>query len=152
MDWVEEVADSKDARDYRRRVEDSETASMWQSLGFGPQYKAAYCMAACPAGDSVCGTTCVNEMTDAANCGSCGHACAAGLNQKNPLAEFRPLLLAALEALYRGTGAAAIGEQAHLREPAAERQGCLRQIREGRREVEEAVYARGILQALRLGR
>ena len=29
--------------------------SMWQSLGFGPQYKAAYCMAACPAGDDVIG-------------------------------------------------------------------------------------------------
>ena len=55
VDWVEQVADSKDAQDYRRRVEDSETASMWQSLGFGPQYKAAYCMAACPAGDDVIG-------------------------------------------------------------------------------------------------
>ena len=28
---------------------------MWQSLGFGPNYKAAYCMAACPAGDDVIG-------------------------------------------------------------------------------------------------
>src|SRR3954466_13108119 len=55
VDWVEEVADSKDAKDYRRRVDDSETASMWQSLGFGPNYKAAYCMAACPAGDDVIG-------------------------------------------------------------------------------------------------
>ena len=55
VDWVEQVADSEDAEDYRRRVEDSETASMWQSLGFGPQYKAAYCMAACPAGDDVIG-------------------------------------------------------------------------------------------------
>lgn len=55
VDWVGQVADSKDARDYRRRVEDSETASVWQSLGFGPQYKAAYCMAACPAGDDVIG-------------------------------------------------------------------------------------------------
>jgi hypothetical protein len=55
VDWVEDVADSKDARDYRRRVEDSETASIWQSLGFGPQYKAAYCMAACPAGVDVIG-------------------------------------------------------------------------------------------------
>src|SRR3954466_15656007 len=51
VDWVEQVADSEDAEDYRRRVEDSETASVWQSLGFGPQYKAAYCMAACPAGE-----------------------------------------------------------------------------------------------------
>ena len=54
-DWVEQVADSKDARDYRSRVEDPETVSIWQSLGFGPQYKAAYCMAACPAGDDVIG-------------------------------------------------------------------------------------------------
>jgi ferredoxin len=54
-DWVEQVADSKDAQDYRRRVDDTETVSMWQSLGFGPQYKAAYCMAACPAGDDVIG-------------------------------------------------------------------------------------------------
>src|SRR5919206_4774499 len=42
-DWVEQVADSKGARDYRRRVTDSETASMWQSLSFGANYKAAYC-------------------------------------------------------------------------------------------------------------
>ena len=54
-DWVEQVADSKDALDYRRRVSDSETASMWQSLGFGPNYKAAYCMAVCPAGEDVIG-------------------------------------------------------------------------------------------------
>ena len=47
---MEQVADSKGAFDYRRRVTDSETASMWQSLGFGPNYKAAYCMAVCPAG------------------------------------------------------------------------------------------------------
>ena len=55
VDWVEQVADSRNARDYRRRVTDSETASMWQSLGFGPNYKAAYCMAVCPAGDDVIG-------------------------------------------------------------------------------------------------
>jgi Fe-S-cluster-containing hydrogenase component 2 len=55
VDWVEQVADSKNARDYRRRVVDSETASVWQSLGFGPNYKAAYCMAACPAGEDVIG-------------------------------------------------------------------------------------------------
>jgi NAD-dependent dihydropyrimidine dehydrogenase PreA subunit len=55
VDWVEQVADSTDARDYRHRVEDSETASVWQSLSFGPNYKAAYCMAACPAGEDVIG-------------------------------------------------------------------------------------------------
>src|SRR4051794_7173895 len=54
-DWVEQVADSTDALDYRRRVTDAETASLWQSLGFGPNYKAAYCMAVCPAGEDVIG-------------------------------------------------------------------------------------------------
>ncbi len=54
-DWVENVVESRDALDYRRRVSDSETASVWQSLGFGPNYKAAYCMAVCPAGDDVIG-------------------------------------------------------------------------------------------------
>ena len=28
---------------------------MWQSLAFGPNYKAAYCLAVCPAGDDVIG-------------------------------------------------------------------------------------------------
>ena len=28
---------------------------MWQSLGFGPNYKSAYCMAVCPAGEDVIG-------------------------------------------------------------------------------------------------
>ena len=54
-DWVEKVAESKDAQDYRRKVSDSESASMWQSLSFGANYKAAYCMAVCPAGDDVIG-------------------------------------------------------------------------------------------------
>ncbi|MDX2037245.1 MAG: SCP2 sterol-binding domain-containing protein [Isosphaeraceae bacterium] len=54
-DWVENVVESRSAIDYRRRVSDSESASMWQSLGFGPNYKAAYCMAVCPAGDDVIG-------------------------------------------------------------------------------------------------
>jgi NAD-dependent dihydropyrimidine dehydrogenase PreA subunit len=54
-DWVGQIADSKSAQDYQRRVTDAETASMWQSLGFGPNYKAAYCMAVCPAGDDVIG-------------------------------------------------------------------------------------------------
>ena len=53
--WVEQVAESTNAVDYRSRVSDSETASMWQSLGFGPNYKAAYCMAVCPAGEDVIG-------------------------------------------------------------------------------------------------
>ena len=51
--WVEQIADSKNAFDYRRRVTDAESASMWQSLSFGANYKSAYCMAVCPAGDDV---------------------------------------------------------------------------------------------------
>jgi ferredoxin len=54
-DWVETIADSRSALDYRRRVTDSETASVWQSLGFGPNYKAAYCLAVWPAGEDVIG-------------------------------------------------------------------------------------------------
>ena len=55
INWVAEIADSKNAGDYRRRVSDSETASMWQSLSFGANYKAAYCLAVCPAGEDVIG-------------------------------------------------------------------------------------------------
>jgi len=51
--WVEQIADSKNASDYRRRVTDPESASMWQSLSFGANYKSAYCMGVCPAGDDV---------------------------------------------------------------------------------------------------
>jgi Fe-S-cluster-containing hydrogenase component 2 len=54
-DWVEQVADARDAIDYRRRVSDPETASMWQSLSHGANYKSAYCMAVCPAGEEVIG-------------------------------------------------------------------------------------------------
>jgi ferredoxin len=54
-DWVEQIADSKNALDYRKRVSDAESVSMWQSLGFGPNYKAAYCMSVCPAGEDVIG-------------------------------------------------------------------------------------------------
>ena len=54
-DWVETVADSSDALDYRSQVSDSESASMWQSLSYGANYKAAYCLAVCPAGSEVIG-------------------------------------------------------------------------------------------------
>ena len=52
-DWVEQIANSKDANDYHRRVSPPETASMWQSLSYGANYKSAYCMAVCPAGEDV---------------------------------------------------------------------------------------------------
>src|SRR6476659_7064897 len=54
-DWVEQVAESKNGRDYRSRVSDTESASMWQSLSYGANYKAAYCLAVCPAGEDVIG-------------------------------------------------------------------------------------------------
>ncbi len=53
--WVEQIAESKNAQDYRSRVADFESASMWQSLSFGANYKAAYCLAVCPAGEEVIG-------------------------------------------------------------------------------------------------
>jgi hypothetical protein len=36
-------------------VSDTETVSMWQSLAFKPNYKAAYCVSVCPAGEDVIG-------------------------------------------------------------------------------------------------
>ena len=54
-DWTEQVAESKNALDYRNKVSDAESASMWQSLSFGANYKAAYCLSVCPAGEDVIG-------------------------------------------------------------------------------------------------
>jgi len=55
VDWVENITDSKNSREYRNKVSDSETVSMWQSLSYGANYKAAYCLAVCPAGEDVIG-------------------------------------------------------------------------------------------------
>ncbi len=52
-DWVEKIADSTGALDYRKKVSGAETVSMWQSLSFGANYKAAYCLSVCPAGEDV---------------------------------------------------------------------------------------------------
>ncbi|MFN0059285.1 MAG: SCP2 sterol-binding domain-containing protein [Planctomycetota bacterium] len=52
-DWTEQVADSRSRNDYRKRVSDSESASVWQSLSFGANYKSAYCLSVCPAGEDV---------------------------------------------------------------------------------------------------
>ena len=54
-DWVEHVADAKSGLDLRKKVTRQETVSTWQSLAFGPNYKAAYCLSVCPAGDDVIG-------------------------------------------------------------------------------------------------
>jgi ferredoxin-NADP reductase/ferredoxin len=60
-DWVEQIADSKNALDYRKRISEPETASMWQSLSFGPNYKSAYCLGVCPAGEDVIGPFLTNR-------------------------------------------------------------------------------------------
>jgi ferredoxin len=60
-DWVERVADSKDRFDYRKKVSDQESASMWQTLSFGANYKAAYCLSVCPAGEDVIGPYLTNK-------------------------------------------------------------------------------------------
>jgi NAD-dependent dihydropyrimidine dehydrogenase PreA subunit len=54
-DWVEKIADSTSALDYRKKISGAETVSMWQSLSFGANYKAAYCLSVCPAGEDVIG-------------------------------------------------------------------------------------------------
>lgn len=54
-DWVETIVEAGSAEAYRSKFSGEETRSMWQSLGFGPKYKSAYCQAVCPAGDDVIG-------------------------------------------------------------------------------------------------
>lgn len=54
-DWVEHVADAKNGTELRKKVTRQETVSMWQSLALGPNYKAAYCLSVCPAGEDVIG-------------------------------------------------------------------------------------------------
>jgi Fe-S-cluster-containing hydrogenase component 2 len=54
-DLLEDVADSRDRHALREKVSASESASMWQSLAYKPNYKAAYCLAVCPAGEDLLG-------------------------------------------------------------------------------------------------
>src|SRR5262249_16950231 len=61
--WGDQVADSKHSRDYHGKATPRETASMWEALDFGPNYKAAYCLAVCPAGDDVIGPFLTNRVT-----------------------------------------------------------------------------------------
>ena len=55
QDWVEQIVESKDVADYRSRVSDAETYSMWQHLAIWAQTKCDRCMAVCPAGESAIG-------------------------------------------------------------------------------------------------
>ncbi|WP_333687373.1 SCP2 sterol-binding domain-containing protein [Methylococcus capsulatus] len=52
-DWAETVAASTSASDYRKKIGYAESVSLWQSLSFGANYKAAYCLSVCPAGEDV---------------------------------------------------------------------------------------------------
>ena len=54
-DWVELIAGSKGALDYRKKVSDPETVGMWQSLCSGISNKSSYCLAVCPAGEELIG-------------------------------------------------------------------------------------------------
>lgn len=54
-EWTESIAEARSGLALRKTVTASEQASMWQSLSFGANYKAAYCIAACPAGEDVIG-------------------------------------------------------------------------------------------------
>jgi ferredoxin len=55
IDWVEKMVSSKDVAKYRKKVSDSETVSMWQSLSYGICNKSSTCMAVCPAGENLIG-------------------------------------------------------------------------------------------------
>ncbi len=53
--YVETIADAESGMALRKQVSDTEHGSWWQSLSFGANYKAAYCLAVCPAGEDVIG-------------------------------------------------------------------------------------------------
>jgi NAD-dependent dihydropyrimidine dehydrogenase PreA subunit len=53
QDWVDSIVESQNQAAMAKKFSSGENASMWQSLSFGANYKAAYCMAVCPAGEDV---------------------------------------------------------------------------------------------------
>jgi epoxyqueuosine reductase QueG len=55
LNWVETITNSQNSSEYRKKFTSSETVSMWQSLSYGANYKAAYCLSVCPAGEEVIG-------------------------------------------------------------------------------------------------
>jgi epoxyqueuosine reductase QueG len=60
-DLTEAIAESDGKQALRDRVTVPESASMWQSLSYGPNYKAAHCIAVCPAGEDVFGPFLANR-------------------------------------------------------------------------------------------
>ncbi len=63
QNWVEQVVNSKDHADYRRRVSDKETISIWQHLAICAQTLCDRCMAVCPAGETTIGEYLDNRKT-----------------------------------------------------------------------------------------
>lgn len=63
LNWVEQIVESKDTKDYRRRVHDSESFSMWQNLAVGSQTRCDRCMAVCPAGEEAIGEYLADKKT-----------------------------------------------------------------------------------------
>ena len=55
LSWVQHVTDSKNHADYRKRVDDKESISMWQNLSVGSQTLCDRCMSICPAGEDIIG-------------------------------------------------------------------------------------------------
>ncbi|MBM3298577.1 MAG: SCP2 sterol-binding domain-containing protein [Deltaproteobacteria bacterium] len=52
-DWIERIVASRSVGDYRQRVNDRETMSMWQNLSIGAQTRCDRCVGVCPAGEEV---------------------------------------------------------------------------------------------------
>lgn len=55
-DWLESFTMEGGPAAYRSKFRDEETAVFTQAVSFRPNYKAAYCMAVCPAGEDLIGT------------------------------------------------------------------------------------------------
>lgn len=55
LNWVEQIVKSKTTSEYRKRVSDNETFSMWQNLSIGGQTRCDRCMAVCPSGKMAIG-------------------------------------------------------------------------------------------------
>ncbi len=62
-DWVENIVSSKKVGEYRKKVADAETVSMWQSLSYGICNKSSYCLAVCPAGEERIGAYVTDRKT-----------------------------------------------------------------------------------------
>ena len=52
---AESAIEAKTASGVRQAVPRAEAVTLWQSLGFGPNYQSGFCLAVCPAGEDVIG-------------------------------------------------------------------------------------------------